>query len=256
MSKKEKIDVMVEGGKATAAPPLGPALGPLKVNIGQVISEINKKTESFKGMKVPVKVIVDTESKEFEIQVGTPPVSQLIKKEIGVDTGSGTPHEHKVGNIAVEQAVKIAKMKRDAMIVNSLKSAVKSVIGSCHSLGVMVEGRPAKEIEKEIDKGKFDDIINNEVTEVSKEKQELLKLQLAKEQETYSALLAKRKAEQEAKEAAAAAAAAAAGIAAPGAAVAAPAPGTAPTAAPGATPAAGAGEAKPAPEKKEAPKKK
>ena len=136
MSKKEKIDLMVEGGKATAAPPLGPALGPLKVNIGQVISEINKKTADFKGMKVPVKVTVDTETKEFDIFVGTPPISQLIKKEIGIESGSGAPHEHKVGNLAVEQVVKIAKMKKDSMIVNNLTSAVKSVIGSCHSAGV------------------------------------------------------------------------------------------------------------------------
>ena len=78
------VEAMVEGGKATAGPPIGPALGPLGVNIGEVISSVNQKTQAFKGMKVPVKVIVDIESKEFEIQVGTPPVSQLIKKEIGV----------------------------------------------------------------------------------------------------------------------------------------------------------------------------
>lgn len=195
---KEKVEVMVEGGKATAAPPLGPALGPLKINIGEVIAAINEKTKSFAGMKVPVKLVVDTETKEFEITVGTPPVSQLIKKEIGIDTGSGAAHENKVGNIAIEQVIKIALMKQDAMIVNNLKSAVKSVIGSCHSMGVMVESKPAKEIEADVDSGKYDSLIKNEVTEVSSEKATLLKEVLAKEQLAYASVSAKRKAEQEA----------------------------------------------------------
>ncbi len=84
---KETVEALVEGGKATAAPPLGPALGPKGVNIGQVVAEINKKTESFKGMQVPVKVIIDPDTKEFEITVGTPPASSLIKKETGIEKG-------------------------------------------------------------------------------------------------------------------------------------------------------------------------
>ena len=77
----QTVEALVEGGKASAAPPLGPALGPLGVNIGQVISAINQKTDSFKGMQVPIKVIVDTSTKKFEITVGTPPAAALIKKE-------------------------------------------------------------------------------------------------------------------------------------------------------------------------------
>lgn len=195
---KEKLEVLVEGGKATAAPPLGPALGPLQLNIGQVIAAINEKTKSFAGMKVPVKLVVDTESKDFEITVGTPPISQLIKKEIGVELGSGASHEHKVGNIAVEQCIKIAKMKRDSMIVNGLKAAVKSVIGSCHSMGVMVEGKPAKKVEAEIGEGRYDDLIRNEVTGVPPEKARLLKEQLDVEQKAYAEIEARRKAEAEA----------------------------------------------------------
>src|SRR3989344_1188428 len=82
MGKKTTVDALVEGGKASAAPPLGSSLGPLKVNIGQVVAQINDKTKDFKGMKVPVKVIVDTEDKTFTITIGTPPASQLIMKEI------------------------------------------------------------------------------------------------------------------------------------------------------------------------------
>ena len=81
---KQTIEVLIEGGKATAAPPLGPALGPTGVNIGQVVSEINKKTAAMKGMQVPVKVIVDDKDKSVEITVGTPPASALIKKEANI----------------------------------------------------------------------------------------------------------------------------------------------------------------------------
>ena len=82
---KTTVAVLVEGGKATAAPPVGSSLGPLGVNIGQVVSDINKKTSSFVGMQVPVKIIVDTETKSFEITIGTPPASGLIKKEANLE---------------------------------------------------------------------------------------------------------------------------------------------------------------------------
>src|SRR3990167_1724169 len=108
----QAVDVMVEGGKATAAPPLGPALGPLGVNIGQVISKINEKTAAFKGMQVPVKVEVETESKEFTISVGTPPTSALIKKEAGVEKGSGNPLAERIADLRIEQIIKVAKMKQ------------------------------------------------------------------------------------------------------------------------------------------------
>src|SRR3989344_821413 len=92
MGKKETVEVLVEGGKAIAGPQLGGTLGPLKVNINQVISVINDKTKDFKGMKVPVKVIVDTETKDFNIEIGTPPTSELIKKEIELKLGPGEPN--------------------------------------------------------------------------------------------------------------------------------------------------------------------
>ena len=83
------INAIVDGGKATAGPPLGPALGPLGVNAGQVIAKINEATKDFAGMKVPVKVIVDTETKEFRVEVGTPPTAELIKKEAKIEKGAG-----------------------------------------------------------------------------------------------------------------------------------------------------------------------
>jgi len=152
----EKIEALVEGGKATAGPPLGPALGPLGVNIMQVINTINDKTKQFDGMKVPVKVIVDPKTKNFEIEVGTPPAASLILKELGAEKGSGSAGTHKIGNLTVDQAVKVAKMKQDNLLGKELKQKTKEVIGTCVSLGVTVEGKKPQDIQKEIDEGNFD----------------------------------------------------------------------------------------------------
>ena len=152
----ETIEVLVEGGKANAGPPLGPALGPLGVNVMQVVNAINEKTKHFDGMKVPVKVIVDPKTKSFEIEVGTPPVTALILKELGIEKGSGNPREQKVGNLSMDQVIKIAKMKYGDLLGKDLKRKVKEVIGSCVSIGVNVEGKSPKEVQKEIDEGKYD----------------------------------------------------------------------------------------------------
>ena len=86
----ETIKALVEGGKASAGPPLGPALGPLGVNIMEIINTINDKTKQFSGMKVPVKVIIDPKTKKFEIDMGTPPATSLILKELNLEKGSGS----------------------------------------------------------------------------------------------------------------------------------------------------------------------
>ncbi len=175
---KEKVELLVEGGKASAGPAMGQKFGPLGVNIQAILEEINKKTADFKGMKVPVTVIVETDDKSFELEIGTPPVSELIKKEIGLDKGSGLQRMKKVGNLAIEQVIKVARMKQDSMLSNNLKSTVKSVIGSCGSLGLLVEGKTPQEINKEIDEGVYDEAINSENTEVSDEKKQKLAAQL------------------------------------------------------------------------------
>ncbi len=165
----ETVDVMVEGGKATAAPPLGPALGPMGVNIGQVVAKINEKTASFKGMQVPVTVEIDKDTKTFEVTVGTPPSSALIKKEAGIEKGAGNPLVDKVADIKIEQIIKIAKMKEDDLLGKDNFSRVKEIIGTCDSMGVMVEGKQAREIIADIDKGAFKDKILKGKTELSDE---------------------------------------------------------------------------------------
>jgi large subunit ribosomal protein L11 len=152
----ETIEVLVDGGKATPGPPLGPALGPMGVNVVQVVAKINEKTKSFEGMKVPVKVIVDPKTKSFEIKVGTPPTSQLLFKEMGVEKGSGAPNTSKVGNITIEQAIKVAKMKADSLMGKNMKMQVLEVVGVCVSSGITVEGKDAKAMQKEIKEGKWD----------------------------------------------------------------------------------------------------
>jgi large subunit ribosomal protein L11 len=126
------------------------------VNVVQVVAKINEKTKTFEGMKVPVKVIIDPKTKTFEIKVGTPPTSSLLVKEIGAEKGSGAPNIQKAGNITIEQAIKVANMKRDSLMGKDLKMRVLEVIGVCVSSGITVEGKEPKVIQKEIKEGKWD----------------------------------------------------------------------------------------------------
>jgi len=153
---KQVINVLVTGGEASAGPPLGPALGPLGVNVLGIVNEINKQTADFKGMRVPVKVEVDKETKQFAISVGTPTTSALIAKESGIPKGSGKPNTELAGDLTMDKVISIAKSKIAGSYAASVKSAVKEVVGSCVSMGVKVEGKDAREFMKEIDAGKWD----------------------------------------------------------------------------------------------------
>ena len=150
----EVIEVLVEGGRATPGPPLGPALGPLGVNVKAVVDEINKKTKAFEGMQVPVKVIV--EGGKFRVEVGTPPTSALIKKALGIEKAKRESGLEFVGDLPMEKVVEIAKMKMPQMLTDSLKKAAKQIVGTCVSMGVKVNGKPPKVVQKEIDEGKYD----------------------------------------------------------------------------------------------------
>jgi len=152
----ERLEVLVDGGKATPGPPLGPALGPLGVNIVEIVKAINDKTKNFEGMKVPVTLLIDAKTKAYTIEVGTPPTSALVLKEIGLEKGSGDAGKTRVGNLSLAQAIRVAGMKTDAMQGKTTKSRVLEVVGTCVSMGVTVEGRPAKDVSKDIRSGKFD----------------------------------------------------------------------------------------------------
>lgn len=159
MTDKKSISALVTGGEASAGPPLGPALGPMGVNVLQVVNTINDKTKDFSGMKVPVKVEVDPDTKRFTVDVGVPPTAALINKEAGVSKGSGTAGMTFAGTITMESAIKIAKMKIDSSYAKDVMNAVKEVIGTCVSLGMQVENKPAKEIYVDIRAGKYDEAL-------------------------------------------------------------------------------------------------
>lgn len=159
MGEKKVIESLVSGGQATAGPPLGPILGPLGVNVVAIVNKINEITKDFSGMKVPVKIVVDTETKTFEVAIGTPTASALIVSELGIQKGSGKPNTEKVGNLSMEQVVRIAKAKQAELLSRKAKFAVKEVLGSCVSMGVTVEGKDPREVQKDIDEGKYDSLL-------------------------------------------------------------------------------------------------
>lgn len=150
------IEALVPGGQANPGPPLGPALGPLGVNIKEIVDSINEKTADFNGMQVPVKIIFD-DKKNYNIEIGTPPTSALILKELGLEKGSGNTGTEKVGNLTIEQAVKVARMKRDNLLSTNFESAVNEIIGSCVTMGVTVEDMDPREAQQAVKTGKFRD---------------------------------------------------------------------------------------------------
>ncbi len=152
----EVVEVLVDGGKATPGPPLGPVLGPMQVNIMEIIKVINEKTKAFVGMKVPVKITIDPKTKAFDISVGTPPTSALIIKELKIEKGSGSNNATKVGDLTMEQVVKIAGMKESAVLGKTLKNRALEVIGTCVSMGVTVNGEDPKQAQFLIKDGKWD----------------------------------------------------------------------------------------------------
>lgn len=158
MGEKKLIEALISGGKATAGPPLGPSLGPLGVNVLSIVNRVNELTKSYSGMKVPVKITVDVDTKEFEVEVGVPTTAALIISELGVAKGSSQPKQESVGDLSFEQAIKVAKMKMSNLLAKDLKAAVKEILGTCLSMGVDVEGKNPREIQKEIDEGKYDSL--------------------------------------------------------------------------------------------------
>jgi large subunit ribosomal protein L11 len=212
---KEKINALIDGGHATAGPPLGPKLGPLGINIQKLIGDINTATKSFEGIKVPVDIIVDKDSKTWTIEIGTPSASQLIFKEMKLPKGGGgistkevkpkagakkeaakpgeakpeeaKPEEKKekkkeepkaeeapaevaapkvldkaaaiVGNASRDIIIKIAKLKMKDMGTRTLTGAVKTVIGTCLSSCIKVDGKDPREAQKDVDAGLWDEDI-------------------------------------------------------------------------------------------------
>ncbi len=158
MGEKKTVEALIDGGKATAGPPLGPAMGPLGVNVLQIVNKINELTKSYAGMRVPVKIVIDVETKSFEVEVGTPTTSALIVKELEIEKGSGQPGTEEVGDLTKEQIVNIAQAKLTDSFAKSLKSMVNEVLGTCVSMGVTVEGSEPREMQKQVNNGEWDEL--------------------------------------------------------------------------------------------------
>ncbi len=156
MGEKKSINALVVGGEANAGPPLGPALGPFGMNVMMIVKDINEKTKDYLGMRVPVKITVDTGTKEFDVEVGVPTTSALIVKETGVEKGSGEPKTKLVGNLDFQQLLNIANSKMDQSYGKTLKAVVREIVGSCISMGIKIEEKDPREFQKELGEGKFD----------------------------------------------------------------------------------------------------
>ena len=203
---------MVEGGKMSPGPAVAQQLGPMGINMGQVISDVNEATSEFKGVTVPVHLTVNPETKEVSIKVLSPPTSELIKKELKIEKASGERLKQKVGNLAIEQVISVSKVKHNSMLSNDFMATVKSVIGTCQALGVLIENKETKEIQEEIAEGKYKEEIEAQKTDVDPEKRKELDaffkeveaeqeaLKKAEEEEAAAAEEAKAEAAGEAEE--------------------------------------------------------
>ncbi|MBN2335708.1 50S ribosomal protein L11 [Candidatus Bathyarchaeota archaeon] len=151
------FNFIVNGGKATGGPPIGPALGPMGVNIMAIVNKINEETSEYDGLPVPVDVIIDTDTKQYTVKVGMLTTFALISQATGISKGSGTPNTEYAADLSFDQLIGIAKKKRQGIYAANLKTAVREVLGTCQSAGVTVEGRHAKEVQDAIKAGEFDD---------------------------------------------------------------------------------------------------
>ncbi len=159
----ETVDLLVEGGRASAGPPLGPSLAPIEgVDVGQIVADINEETGGFEGMEVPVTVEVDEDTGDYTVEVGTPPAAQLVMEELGIDSGSGEPNKDKVADMEFEQLCDVARAKSSDLLGNDLRGCVKEVAGTAQSMGVTVDGRDAHEFQEAVENGEYDDRLDSE----------------------------------------------------------------------------------------------
>jgi len=169
-----KVKLIVDGGNMKPGPAVSQQLGPMGINLGKVIEDVNKETSGFKGTKVPVELDIDPKTKTYTIEVFSPPMAELIKKELKIEKASGEAGKTKAGNIAFETLLSIAKTKLASLPAKDLRAAIKMAIGSCVSLGVLIDSKEPKLVNQEVDEGIYDNTIKDEVTSPSEEKKKEL----------------------------------------------------------------------------------
>lgn len=198
------IKLLVDGGSMKPGPSLSQKLGPVGIPINLVITKVNEATKSFEGIQVPVELNVDAATREFDVKVFSPPVSGLLKKELKIEKGSGAQKKIKVANASIEQIISLAKTKSQNLLSKDFKSAVKTIVGTCVSLGILIENKPAAEVEKEIDDGKYDKEINAMTSITPEDKKKMLDEYFAKIKKEQDKILQQEQAAKEAAEAKAA----------------------------------------------------
>ncbi len=134
-----QIKLQVEAGKANPAPPVGPALGQHGLNIMEFCKQFNEKTKNQVGIKLPVVITVYAD-RSFTFITKSPPAALLIKKELGLESGSAVPNKNRVGTITRDQLEKIAEIKKNDLNANDVDAAVRILAGTCRSMGVEVQG--------------------------------------------------------------------------------------------------------------------
>ena len=194
------IKLLVEGENMTPGPAVAQQLGPMGINMGKVIADVNTATSEFKGVTVPVHLTVDPETKEVSIKVLSPPTSELIKKELKIEKASGERLKQKVGNFAIEQVISVAKAKHASLLSNTFMASVKSVIGTCQALGVLIESKDPKEVLEEIAEGKYKEEIEAQKTDIDPEKRKKLDEYFTEVEEEQEAIKKAEEAEKAAEE--------------------------------------------------------
>jgi len=157
---KKTLKFIVEGGKATPGPPIGPTLSPYKLNVVEVVNKINELTKDYEGLPVPVEIEIDTDTRKYEVRVGIPTTTALLMKAAGAKEPTGDPAHKKIGDVKFEDIVKIAIMKKDQLTAKTLKAAVKTILGTARAIGVTVEGKDPKEVTKLVEQGVYDEILS------------------------------------------------------------------------------------------------
>lgn len=157
---KKTLKFIVEGGKATPGPPIGPALSPYKVNVVEVVNAVNNATKDYEGLPVPVEITIDTDTREFEVRVGIPTTTALLMKAAEAREPSGDPAHKKIGNVSLEDVVKIAIIKKEQLTAKTLKAAIKTILGTARAIGITVDEKDPREVIKLIEQGRYDEIIS------------------------------------------------------------------------------------------------
>jgi len=139
MAKKIKIKLKLQlpAGAATPAPPVGTALGPHGINIGEFVKKYNEATGKMQGEIVPVEVTI-FEDRSFEFKLKTPPASDMLRKAAGIEKGSGEPNKTKVGKVSKVDIRKIAERKMEDLNADSVEAAEKIIEGTARSMGIEV----------------------------------------------------------------------------------------------------------------------